>query len=212
MICVCRWEDVPSPTPNTLRILGVQELRYRCRSGAQHSSSASLMGGIKLLEDLYWLTWLTARVFTGLICMVLRWVFSGSSVNHVFSEKKPKSHRDKEEGREIVNATWTSITLSGFACVLVHTEYWEDIIYFKINNCFCRKNFWHDKKYARRCFLMAGKYQSMSHCPSFHLCYVTHLMFFIYTILPSTHAVLLGQQTCRSPVKQNLFSYFTVPN
>lgn len=50
--------------------------------------------------------------------MVLRWVFSGSSVNHVFSEKKPKSHRDKEEGREIVNATWTSITLSVLACVL----------------------------------------------------------------------------------------------
>lgn len=37
--------------------------------------------------------------------MVLRWVFSGSSVNHVFSEKEPKSYRDKEEGQETVNAT-----------------------------------------------------------------------------------------------------------
>lgn len=49
--------------------------------------------------------------------MVLRWVFSGSSVNHVFSEKEPKSYRDKEEGHETVNATWTSITMSVFVCV-----------------------------------------------------------------------------------------------
>lgn len=43
---------------------------------AQHWSSASLMGGMELLEDLHGLTWVT----------VLRWAFSGSSVNHVFSE------------------------------------------------------------------------------------------------------------------------------
>lgn len=44
-------------------------------SPAQHWSSASLMGGMELLEDLHGLTWVT----------VLRWAFSGSSVNHVFS-------------------------------------------------------------------------------------------------------------------------------
>lgn len=33
------------------------------------------MGGMELLEDLHGLTWVT----------VLRWAFSGSSVNHVFS-------------------------------------------------------------------------------------------------------------------------------
>ena len=85
------------------------------------------MGGIKLLVDLYRLTWMMVRVFTGLICMVIRWVFSGSSVNHVFSEKKPKSYRDKEEGHQTVNATWTSVQLQsecyqlvfGFLCVCV---------------------------------------------------------------------------------------------
>lgn len=61
-----------------------------CRSWAQHSSSASLMGGIKLLVDLYWLTWLRARVFAGLICVLLRWGLSCSSVNHVFSDKETK--------------------------------------------------------------------------------------------------------------------------
>lgn len=69
----------------TMSLLGVKASRCQRGSGAQHSSSASLMGGIKLLVDLHWLTWLMERVFTGLICMVLRWVFSGSSVNHVFS-------------------------------------------------------------------------------------------------------------------------------
>lgn len=68
----------------TMSLLGVKASRCQRGSGAQHSSSASLMGGIKLLVDLHWLTWLMERVFTGLICMVLRWVFSGSSVNHVF--------------------------------------------------------------------------------------------------------------------------------
>lgn len=44
-------------------------------SSAQHSSSASLMGGMELLEDLHGLTW----------AAVLGLVFSGSSVNHLFS-------------------------------------------------------------------------------------------------------------------------------
>lgn len=159
----------------TVSLLGVQAFRCQRGSGAQHSSSASLMGGIKLLVDLYWLTWLTARVFTGLICMVLRWVFSGSSVNHVFSEKEPKSYRDKEEGHETVNAT-----ISVFA-FQVPTEHWEDIVYCKRNNrlnWFCWKKFWHDKKYAQRWQV------SITQCPivgSFRLCNVTHLMFVIYT-------------------------------
>lgn len=53
-------------------------------SPAQHWSSASLMGGMELLEDLHGLTWVT----------VLRWAFSGSSVNHVFSGGG--EHRGKE--------------------------------------------------------------------------------------------------------------------
>lgn len=61
-----------------------------CRSWAQHSSSASLMGGIKLLVDLYWLTWLRARAFAGLTCVLLRCGLSCSSVNHVFSDKETK--------------------------------------------------------------------------------------------------------------------------
>lgn len=36
-------------------------------SGSQHSSSTSLIGGIKLLVDLYWLIWLAMWVLMGLI-------------------------------------------------------------------------------------------------------------------------------------------------
>lgn len=101
---------------------------------SQHSSSASLMGWIKLLVDLYWLTWLTVRVFIGLICMVLRWVFSGSSVNHVFSEKEPKSYRDKEEGYQTINATRLSnVTFSviklGRVFFRLHCRFEEDIVW-----------------------------------------------------------------------------------
>lgn len=99
-LCLQMRRSTESQTDNyTMSLLGVQASRCQCVSGAQHSSSASLMGGIKLLVDLYWLTWLMVSLFTGLICMVLRWVFSGSSVNHVFSEKETKSYRDKEEGQ-----------------------------------------------------------------------------------------------------------------
>lgn len=35
--------------------------------GLQHSSSTSLIGGIRLLVDLYWLTWLAMWVLMGLI-------------------------------------------------------------------------------------------------------------------------------------------------
>lgn len=35
--------------------------------GSQHSSSTSLIGGIKLLVDLYWLIWLAMWVLMGLI-------------------------------------------------------------------------------------------------------------------------------------------------
>lgn len=52
--------------------------------GRQHSSSASRMGGMGLLADLYGLTWMMARVLTGLMGLVLRWVWLGSSVNRVF--------------------------------------------------------------------------------------------------------------------------------
>lgn len=52
-------------------------------SPAQHWSSASLMGGMELLEDLHGLTWVT----------VLRWAFSGSSVNHVFSGGSTEAKR-----------------------------------------------------------------------------------------------------------------------
>lgn len=56
-------------------------------SSAQHSSSASLMGGMELLEDLHGLTW----------AAVLGLVFSGSSVNHLFSGgKKPQTQADDE--------------------------------------------------------------------------------------------------------------------
>lgn len=55
-------------------------------SPAQHWSSASLMGGMELLEDLHGLTWVT----------VLRWAFSGSSVNHVFSGGKNRYCPDLE--------------------------------------------------------------------------------------------------------------------
>lgn len=52
-------------------------------SSAQHSSSTSLMGGMELLEDLHGLAWAT----------VLRLVFSGSSVNHLFSGEKKQRHK-----------------------------------------------------------------------------------------------------------------------
>lgn len=72
------------------------------------------MGGIKLLVDLYWLTWLRARVFAGLICVLLRWGLSCSSVNHVFSDRDKKRRRR----RDMINATWKSVTLSVLAHVL----------------------------------------------------------------------------------------------
>lgn len=49
----------------------------------QHSSSASLIGGIRMLLDFDWLLWLRL-VFEVLIEVVLMGGFSGSSVNHVF--------------------------------------------------------------------------------------------------------------------------------
>lgn len=56
-------------------------------SSAQHSSSASLMGGMELLEDLHGLTWVT----------ILRFVFSGSSVNHLLSGGgEPQTQGDDE--------------------------------------------------------------------------------------------------------------------
>lgn len=62
----------------------------RCKKSAwkmaeivrQHSS-ASLIGGMRMLLDLDWLLWLRL-VFEVLIAVVLMCGFSGSSVNHVF--------------------------------------------------------------------------------------------------------------------------------
>lgn len=49
----------------------------------QHSSSASLIGGKRMLLDFDWLMWLRL-VFEVLIRVVLVCGLSGSSVNHVF--------------------------------------------------------------------------------------------------------------------------------
>lgn len=126
--------------------------------------------------------------------MVLRWVFSGSSVNHVFSEKEPKSYRDKEEGQETVNAT-VSVVFSA------HRTFGTTIFFQKKQSFgFVERNSDMIKICSRMCcvfffFLMEGKYHL--NVP-FHLCNVTYLLFV-------EACCLLGQQTCRSPVKENLF-------
>lgn len=58
-------------------------MKFFCKAICQHSSSASLIGGMRMLLDFDWLMWLRL-VFEVLIWEVLFCGFSGSSVNHVF--------------------------------------------------------------------------------------------------------------------------------
>lgn len=61
----------------------VKSLRGKWPEIVRQHSSASLIGGMRMLLDLDWLLWLRL-VFEVLIAVVLVCGVSGSSVNHVF--------------------------------------------------------------------------------------------------------------------------------